>query len=85
MGDMAAPQKHRACNRPGLLFNDMVCNKIRGPATNSPCDKLVNDYSTLHRGPRQGFVTGGPTKVCNRIEKGGPRQTLFRASAIYDM
>ena len=50
---MAAPQKHRACNRLGRPFCDKACNRLGGP----PCDKPTKDYSTLHRGPRQGFVT----------------------------
>ena len=57
---MAAPQKHRACNRPGRPFCDKACNRIGGLATNPPCDKPVEDYSTLHRGPRHGFATEGP-------------------------
>ena len=57
---MAAPQKHRACNRPGRPFCDKACNRIGGLATNPPCEKPIEDYSTLHRGPRQGFVTECP-------------------------
>ena len=67
--DMAAPQKHQACNRPGRPFGDKACNSMRGLATNPPCDKPIEDYSTLHRGPRQGFVTEGPRQ--RHVTEGG--------------
>ena len=57
---MAACQKHRMCNRPGRPFCDKACNRIGGTCDKPPCDKPIEDYSTLHRGPRQGFVTEGP-------------------------
>ena len=57
---MAAAQKHRACNGPARPFCDKACNRMGGLATNPPCDKPIEDCSTLHRGPRQGFVTEGP-------------------------
>ena len=58
---LAAPQKHGACNRPGRpFFATRLVTESGGLATNPPCDKPVEDYSTLHRGPRQGFVTEGP-------------------------
>ena len=53
-------KKHRACNRPGRPFCDKACNKTGGLAPNPPCDKPIEDCSTLHRGPRQGFVSEGP-------------------------
>ena len=70
---MAAAQKHRACNRPGRPFCDKACNKTGSLATNPPCDKPVEDCSTLRRGPRQGFVTEGPRQ--RLVTDGGPRQT----------
>ena len=30
ISNMAAPQKHRACNRPGRPFCDKACNRIGG-------------------------------------------------------
>ena len=73
---MAAAQKHRACKRPGRPFCDKSCNKTWGLATNLPCDKPVEDCSTLHGGPRQGFVTEGPRqKFATEGGGGGPRQT----------
>ena len=56
---MAAAQKHRV-NRPGRPLCDKACNRTRGLATSPPCNKPVEDCSTLHRGPQQGFVTEGP-------------------------
>ena len=56
---MAAAQKHRVCNRPVRPFCDKACNRIGGLATNPPCDKPIEDCSTLRRGARQGFVTEG--------------------------
>ena len=58
---------------PGGLFTTRFATESGGLATNPPCDKRVKDYSTLHRGPRPKFVT----------EEGGPRQSLFRGTAIY--
>ena len=73
---MAAPQKHRACNRPGRPFCDKACNKTGDLATNPPCDKPIDDCSTLHRGPRQGLVTEGPQqRFVIEGGRGGPRQT----------
>ena len=57
---MAASQKHRACNRPRRPFWDKACNRIGDLATDPPCGKPIEDYSALHRGRRQGFVTEGP-------------------------
>ena len=69
---MVAPPKHRACNRPGRPFCDKACSRIRGIATNPPCDKPIEDYSTLHRAPRKGFVTEGPRQ---RFATGGGTAT----------
>ena len=81
---MAAPQKHPACNRPGRPFCDKACSRIGFFATNPPCDKPIEDYSTLHRGPRQGFVTQGPRQRYVTEGGGGDRdQAPFRVTAIY--
>ena len=53
------PQKDQAFNRPGRPFCDKACTRIGGLATNPPCDKPIEVYSTLHRGRRKGFVTEG--------------------------
>ena len=45
---------------PGGLFATRLVAESGGLATNAPCDKPIEDYSTLHRGLRQGFVTEGP-------------------------
>ena len=45
---------------PGGLFATRLITESGALATNPPCDKPIKDYSTLHRGPRQGFVTEGP-------------------------
>ena len=45
---------------PGGLFATWLVTESGGLATNPPCDKPIDDYSTLHRSPRQGFVTEGP-------------------------
>ena len=74
---MAAPQKHRACNRPGRPFCDKACDKIGGLATNPPCDKPAEDYSTLHRGPRQRFVREGPRQ--RFVTEGGRDNPYFEA------
>ena len=42
---------------PGGLFATRLVTELGGLATNPPCDKPVEDYSTLHGGPRQGFAT----------------------------
>ena len=71
-----SPQKHRACNRPGCPFCDKACNRIRGSCDKPSCHKAVEDYSNLHRGLQQGFVTEG---LRQRLVTagGGPRQTLI--------
>ena len=45
---------------PGGLFETRLVTESGGLATNPPCDRRIEDYTTLHRGPRQGFVTEGP-------------------------
>ena len=45
---------------PGGLFATRLATESGGVATNRPCDQPIEDYSTLHRGPRRGFVTEGP-------------------------
>ena len=59
---------------PGGLFATRLVTESGGLATNPPCDKPIEDYSTLHRGPRQGFVTEG-SRQRYVTEEGGPRQT----------
>ena len=82
---MTAPQKHRACNRPGRPFCDKACNRIGGLATNPPCGKPIEDYSTLHKGPRQEFVTEGPRQRFVTEGGAGDRDKfLFRDTAIWD-
>ena len=51
-------------------------------ATNPRRDKPIEDYSTLHRGPRQGFVTEGPRQRYV-TEWGGPRQTPISRHSQY--
>ena len=56
-----------------------------GLATNPPCDKPIEDYSTLHKSPRQGFVTEGPRqRYVTEGGRGGTRQTPISShSQIY--
>ena len=80
---MAASQEHGACNRPGRPFCDKACNRVVGLVTNPPCDKPIEDYSTLHRGPRQVFVTEGPPQRFVTEVGGGDRdKPLLRVTAI---
>ena len=58
-----------------------ACNRIGGLATNPPCDEPVEDYSTLHRGPRQGFVTEGPRQ--RFVTEGGPRQAPISRHCLF--
>ena len=60
---------------PGGLFATRLATESRGLATNPPCEKPIEDYSTLHRGPRQGFVTEGARQRYVAEGRGGPRQT----------
>ena len=76
----AARQKHRACNRPP---GDKACSRIGGLTTNPPCDKLIADYSTVHRGSRQGFITEGPRQRYVTEVVGDRGKPLFRGTAIY--
>ena len=55
------------------LFATRLVTKSGGLATNPPCDKPIEDHSTLHRDPRQGFVAEGPRQ--RFVNKGGPRPT----------
>ena len=54
---MAANQKHWPCNRLGRRQRFVTDGGVLRLH-----DKPLEDYSTLHRGPRQGFVTEGPRK-----------------------
>ena len=57
---MAANQKHWPCNRLGRPFRDKGLYQT-GVFCDKPLrDKPLEDYSTLHGGPRQGFATEGP-------------------------
>ena len=70
----------------GLFATRLVVAESGGLATNPPCDKPVEDYSTPDRGPRQGFVKGGPRHKF--VTEGGDRdKPLFRGTAIciYDI
>ena len=81
---MAAPQKHRACNRPWRPFATRLATESGGLATNFPCDKPNEEYGTLHGGPRQGFVTEGPRQ--RYVTEGGggdPDKPPFRVTAMY--
>ena len=54
-----------------------------GLATKPSCDKPIEDYSILHRGPRQGFVTEGPLQ--RYVTEGGVgdrNKPLFRVTVI---
>ena len=73
---MAVPQNIGLVTCPGGFFARRLVTESGVLATNPPCDKPVEDYSTLHRGPRQGFVTGGPRQRFV-TEGGGQRQPLF--------
>ena len=57
---MAALKNIGLVTGPGGLFATRLATESAGLATNPPCDKPTEDHSTLHRGPRQGFVTEGP-------------------------
>ena len=46
----------------GGLFATRLVIESGGLATNPPCDKHIEDYSTLRTGPRQEFVTGARDK-----------------------
>ena len=65
---------------PGGLFATRLVTESGGLATNPPLDKLIEDYSTLHRGPRQWVCNGGPTtKVCNRGGGGTATKPYFES------
>ena len=66
----------------GGLFTTRLVTESGGSCENPPCDKPVEDYSTLHRAPRQGFVTEGPRQ--RFVTEGGDRdKTRFRGTAMY--
>ena len=72
---MAAPQNIGPVTWPGGLFATRLVTESRGIATNPPRDRPIEDYSTLHTGPRQGFVTEGPRQMYVTEGVEGPRQT----------
>ena len=64
------------------LFATRLVTESGGLATNPPCDKPVEGYSTLHRRLRQGFVTEASRQ--RFVTEGGDRDKhLFRGTAIY--
>ena len=75
---------------PGGLFATRLVKEWGGLATNPPCDKPIEDYSTYPtQRPATRVCNRGPaTKVCNRgggggAEGGGDRgKPLFRDIAI---
>ena len=75
--------KNRACNRPGGLFATRLVAESGGLATNPPCDKPIEDYSSLHRGPRQGFVTEGPRQRYVTEGAGGTATNPYFESQPY--
>ena len=76
--------KHRTCNGPGRPFATRLATESGALATNPPCDQPIEDYSTLHRGLRQGFVTEGPRQRYVTEGGGGDRdKPLFRVPATY--
>ena len=70
---------------PGGLFATRLVTESGGLATNPPRKKPSEDYSTFHRGPRQGFVTEGPRqRYVTEGGWGGPRLTPISShSHIY--
>ena len=79
--DTAAPQKCRACNRPGRPFCDKTCNGI-----GVSCDKpsLRQAHSRLQYSAQKAATRvcnrGPATKVCNTGHRDKP---LFRVTAVY--
>ena len=58
---------------PGGRFGTRLVTESWGLATSPPRDKPIEDYSTLHRCPRQGFVKGGPRQSYVTERGGGHR------------
>ena len=56
---MAAAQNIGLVTGLGGLVATRFATEWGALATNPPCDKPVEDCSTLHRGPQQEFVTEG--------------------------
>ena len=61
---------------PGGFFATRLAIESGGLATNPPCDKPIEDCSTLHRGPQQGLVTEG-SRQSFVTEGGGDRETPY--------
>ena len=73
----------RLVTGPGGLFVTRLVTESGGLATNPPRDKPNEDHSTLHRGPRQGFVTEGLRQRYVTEGAGGDRdKSPFRVTAI---
>ena len=66
---------------PGGLFATRLVTESGGLATNPPCDKPIEDCSTLHRGPRQGFVTEGPRQMF--VTEGGTATSPYFETLPY--
>ena len=69
----------RLVTGPGGLFATKLVTESGVLATNPP--KPIEDYSTLHRGPRQGFLTEGPRQRYV-TEAGNRDKPLLRVTAI---
>ena len=65
----SASQNIGVVTGPGGLFATRLVTESWGLATNPSCDEHIEDYSTLRRSPRQGFVTEGPRQ--RYITEGG--------------
>ena len=69
----------------GGLFATRLVTESGGLATNPPCDKpfedYSSDYSALHRRPRQGFVTGGPQQ--RFVTEGGTAINPYFEALLY--
>ena len=59
----------------GGHFATKVCNRRGWLCDKTLRDKPFEDYSTLHRGPRQGFVTEGPRQ--RLVTEGGARDNTW--------
>ena len=71
---------------PGGLFATRLVTESGGLATNPPCDKPVEDYSTLPytEARDKGLKTEGPRQRYATEGGGGDRdKPLFRVTAIY--
>ena len=66
---------------PGGLFAKRLVTQSGG-SCDKPSDKPIEDCSTVHRGPRQGFVAEGPRQ--GFVTEGGDcDKPLFRGTPMY--